>query len=97
MRISVSVYGAPVDLELFLLRRDFRLKYGESLLVSSGVVDLRNSLRQDVRLLVERILNLDDEPASLKTRCLKSLGRTGRQPTMMPIAISAKLGRRQQD
>lgn len=60
-------------------------------------LDLRRTLRCDVPLLLERTLNVDHEPASFEARCLKSLGRTGRQPTVMPIAISAKLSRCQRD
>lgn len=95
MSISVSIYGAPEDFEVFFLLRDFRLKYDASFLLNSVVGDLRKNLRQDVRLRLERILNLDDEPASSEAKCLMNLGRTGRQPTMMPIAISARLGRYQ--
>lgn len=56
------------------------------------MVDLRKSLRQDVRLVLESILNLDDEAGPVEAKCFKNLGKTGKQPTMMPIAISAKLG-----
>ena len=95
MRISVSIYGAFKDFEVSFLLRDFRLKYDASFLLNSVVVDLRKNLRQDVRLRLERIWNLDGEPASSEAKCLMNLGRTGRQPTMMPIAISARLDRYQ--
>lgn len=92
MRFSIVTCGNPVDFGVFLLWKNLRLEYEVSCLLSSGVVDLRNSLRQDFRLVPERISNLNDEPASFEANCLKNLGRTGRQPTMIPIAISAKLG-----
>ena len=53
------------------------------------MVDLRDSVRQGLR---ERIPGLDDVAASVGQKCLKNRVRTGRQPTMMPIATSAKLG-----
>lgn len=94
MRFETAIGGDSVDFEVFLLLKNFRLEYDVS---CSGVEDLRKSMRQDFRLVLGRISNLDDEPASFEAKCLKNLGRTGRQPTMMPIAISAKLGRCQYD
>ena len=91
MRISVSIYGAPLACDDFFLVRKFPRRYEVSFLLDSDMLDLRKSLRQNVRLALERISNLDEEPASLEAKCLKNLGRMGRQPTMIPIAISAKL------
>lgn len=67
-----------------------------SLFFSFDVVALGKNLRQDARWLPARNSDFDDEPGSLEKKCLKNLGRIGRQPTMMPIAISAKLDRCQQ-
>lgn len=59
----------------------------------SDAVDLRKNLRQDTPLLVlENTLNLVGKAGILDEKCLKNLGRVGMQPTIIPIAISAKLG-----
>ena len=83
MRFSISMDGALTGLEAFSYE--------------AFSLDLWRTLRRDVPLLLERTLNVDQEPASFEARCLKSFGRTGRQPTVMPIAISAKLSRCQWD
>lgn len=46
MRFSVSICGVPIGREAFLLQ-DLRWDCGVWCLLSSGVVDLRNNLRQD--------------------------------------------------
>lgn len=60
------------------------------LLLEPWLVDLRNSLRHDSRSL-RMVEDVDDEIFPSEKKYLKNLGRVGRQPTMMPIAISAKL------
>ena len=91
VRFSVSRYGAPLDSGKPLLLERFRLKPQEVLLFESVFVDLVKNLRQDARLLLDKISNLDHEPASFEAKCLRNRGRVGRQPTMMPIANSANL------
>ena len=91
VRFSVSRYGAPRDIGKPLLLERFRLKPQEVLLFEPVFVDLVKNLRQDARLLPGKISNLDHEPATFEAKCLKNRGRVGRQPTMMPIAISANL------
>ena len=82
MSFSVSGYGALVDPGESSLSRGCCWKPHMFSLFESGVVDLVKNLRQDARLLLEKISNLDDEPVALEARCLKNCGRVGRQPTV---------------
>ena len=60
--------------------------------LDADALDLRKSRRQKVRLALERMENGGEETGALEAKCLKNRGRTGRQPMIIPSAISAKLG-----
>jgi hypothetical protein len=91
VRSSVSMYGA-LD-KVPRLPKIFPENDVPLLVLVAELVDLRKNLRQDTPLLVlENTLRLDGKAGNFEERCLKNLGRVGMQPTMMVIAISARLG-----
>lgn len=93
MRFSVSIKASPFGLGVFLPPIRFCSTSEGQLSLGCGVMDFRKSLRQDIRLILplERILNLDDGPSLFEEKCWKNLGKTGKQPIIIPIAISARL------
>ena len=84
-----------MDREAFSLLKDLPGDCGASSPLRSGVVDLRKNLRQDDGPVLEREWNLDNVRASFEAKCVKNLGKTGKHPTIIPIAISANLCRYQ--
>ena len=90
-KLRVGMHGA-LDLDL-LLPNTFRRETCPSSMSVCAVLDLCHNLRQCIQSLAElEATRVEDEGLFLRTEnCLKNRGMDGRQPTMIPIDISAKL------